>query len=52
LLLGGLAFAAPGNIGLGLNHIETSLIGLALAAPALAYIRVASRRRALAPEAA
>ncbi|MBX6369010.1 MAG: TRAP transporter fused permease subunit, partial [Rhodospirillales bacterium] len=33
LLLGGLAFAAPGNIGLGLNHIETSLIGLALAAP-------------------
>lgn len=48
---GGLAFAAPGNIGLGLNHIETSLIGLALAAPALAYIRVTARRRALAPEA-
>lgn len=50
LFLGGLAFAAPGNIGLGLNHIEMSLIGLALAAPPLAYIRVTARRRALAPE--
>jgi TRAP transporter 4TM/12TM fusion protein len=46
LLCGGLAFAAPGNIGLGLDHIEMSLIGLALAVPPLAYVRFAARREA------
>jgi TRAP transporter 4TM/12TM fusion protein len=44
LFCGGLAFAAPGNIGLGLDHIEMSLIGLALAAPPLAYIHFSGRR--------
>jgi TRAP transporter 4TM/12TM fusion protein len=48
LFCGGLFFAAPGNIGLGLNHIEMSLIGLVLTVPPLAYLH-ASRRRARAP---
>jgi TRAP transporter 4TM/12TM fusion protein len=48
LFCGGLFFAAPGNIGLGLNHIEMSLIGLVLTVPPLAYV-YAGRRRAGAP---
>ncbi|MCB1548012.1 MAG: TRAP transporter fused permease subunit [Hyphomicrobiaceae bacterium] len=40
LFVGGLFFAAPGNIGLGLGHLGMSLIGLMLALPPLLYVRV------------
>ncbi len=36
LFIGGLFFAAPGHIGLGLNHFEMSAIGLLFAAPTIA----------------
>ncbi|MEL6373410.1 MAG: TRAP transporter fused permease subunit [Pseudomonadota bacterium] len=40
LLAGGLLFIAPGNIGLGLNHLQTSGLGLMLALPALFFARM------------
>lgn len=46
LFLGGLCFAAPGNIGLGLNHLEMSAIGALLAVPALLRARLLRRKEA------
>jgi TRAP-type uncharacterized transport system fused permease subunit len=40
LLASGLCFAAPGGDGIGLGHVELSLIGLVLAAGAIALMRV------------
>jgi TRAP-type uncharacterized transport system fused permease subunit len=41
---GGLFFAAPGSIGLGLDHVDMAAIGGLLAAPALAYARITNSR--------
>ncbi len=50
LLGAGLFFAAPGNVGLGLNHLEMSLIGVLVSLPALAYTFATNRRRATAAD--
>jgi TRAP-type uncharacterized transport system fused permease subunit len=47
LFCAGVAFAAPGNIGLGLNNVEMTAIAFALAVPPLAYIHFAARRAAV-----
>jgi TRAP transporter 4TM/12TM fusion protein len=40
LLLSGLFFAAPGGSGIGLGHVELSLIGVVLAAAAIVLMRL------------
>ncbi len=45
LFFAGLFFAAPGGDEIGLNHLQLSLIGLALGAPALAYAFFGRRAR-------
>lgn len=47
-LVGGLCFAAPGGIVAGLSHVSMALIGLALAAPALAIAMRHERQQAAA----
>ncbi len=44
LFIAGLAFASPGNIGLGLGHFHMAGLGLVLSLPALLDTWLANRR--------
>lgn len=46
LLLGGLFFAAPGDVIPGVSHLQMGLIGACLGAPVLFYARMKRRREA------
>ncbi|WP_193179696.1 TRAP transporter permease [Nisaea sediminum] len=46
LLLGGLFFAAPGDVIPGVSHLQMGMIGALLAAPVLFYARMNRRREA------
>jgi len=46
LLLGGLFFAAPGDVIPGVSHLQMGIIGAVLAAPVLFYARLNRRREA------
>ncbi|WP_209426539.1 TRAP transporter fused permease subunit [Pararhodobacter sp. SW119] len=49
LFIGGLFFASPGAIGLGLTHTHMSLIGLLVGLPSIALTWMANRTRAASP---
>ena len=46
LLIGGLFFAAPGDVIPGVSHLHMTLVGAMLSAPVLFFARMKRRRAA------